>query len=146
MLHLTGHNKLESTLAAYKDAKFKKLILESSERMELFLTAADLVFSRSGGSSIAELTLFGRPAVLIPFPFAAENHQLANAEYFVNSGAGILLDNYDLSPERAKELLSGFLTDRETWLQRGKQASSLAKPAAADDLLNKIADFLQKRN
>ena len=138
VLHLTGANKLESTLDSYKDAPFRRLVIEKSERMELFLGAADIVFSRSGGSSIAELTLFGRPAVLIPFPFAAEDHQRANAEYFAGADAGVVLDNYDLSPDRSRDLLADFIANRELWKKRGENARTLAKPAAADELLTKI--------
>ena len=142
VLHLTGANKLESTLDSYKDAPFKRLVIEKTERMELFLGAADIVFSRSGGSSIAELTLFGRPAVLIPFPFAAEDHQRTNAEYFAGADAGVVLDNYDLSPDRSRDLLADFLANRELWKKRGENAGTLAKPAAADELLTKIEDDL----
>jgi len=142
VLHLTGKDKLESTLASYKDASFKRLVIEKTERMELFLSAADIVFSRSGGSSIAELALFGRPAVLIPFPFAAEDHQRANAQYLADADAGILVDNYDLSPDRSRELLAGFLTDGDLWKKRGENAKKLAKPDAAEDLLKKIEEDL----
>ena len=110
--------------------------------MELFLSAADIVFSRSGGSSIAELALFGRPAVLIPFPFAAEDHQRANAQYLADADAGVLVDNYDLSPDRSRDLLAGFLADKELWKKRGENAKQLAKPDAADDLLEKIEEDL----
>jgi UDP-N-acetylglucosamine--N-acetylmuramyl-(pentapeptide) pyrophosphoryl-undecaprenol N-acetylglucosamine transferase len=94
VLHLAGKNKLESTEEAYQDARFKRLLLETSEHMDLFLSAADIVFCRAGGSSMAELSLFGKAAVLIPYPFAADDHQRANGECFVDIDAGIILDNY----------------------------------------------------
>lgn len=145
VLHLTGRNKLESTLAAYKDAPFKTLITESSEKMELFWSAADMVFSRSGGSSIAEMALFGCPGVLVPYPFAAENHQMANAAYFAEADAGVLLDNYELSPENSRELLADFLNDRAKWSRRGQNAKSLARPGAASCVLDKIEENLQNK-
>ena len=142
VLHLTGKDKLDSTTASYQDAPFKRIIAETSERMELFFSAADMVFSRSGGSSIAELALFGKPAVLVPYPFAAEDHQRANARYFADSDAGLLLDNYDLTPDRCRDLLADFLADPALWQKRGQNAKALAAPRAADDLLNKIEAFL----
>lgn len=139
VLHLTGKGKLDSTLSIYKDAAFKKLVVDSSEQMELFWLAADMVFSRSGGSSIAELALFGRPAVLVPYPFAAENHQKANAQYFSNSGAGLIVDNFELTPDKGKELLEDFLNNPAIWQERGNAAKRLAMPTAAEDMLDLIA-------
>lgn len=138
VLHLTGRGKLDSTVLTYKDAKFRHLVTDTSEKMELFWSASDMVFSRAGGSSVAELALFGRPAVLIPYPFAAEDHQRFNARYFADSNAGSLLDNYDLSPESARNILTDFLANPELWAERGVNAKKLAKPAAAEDILHAI--------
>ena len=142
VLHLTGKNKLESTKETYQSAKFKYLLIETSERMDYFLSAADIVFCRSGGSSLAELALFGKAAVLIPYPFASENHQRANAGCFAAVDAGIVLDTQELSPHRSKEILQDFLENPSVWQQRANNAKLLAKPYAADEMLDKIEEDL----
>ena len=142
VMHLAGKNKLESTREAYQDAHFKRLLLETSEHMDLFLSAADIVFCRAGGSSMAELALFGKAAVLIPYPFAADDHQRANGECYVNIDAGLILDNYELSTNRSKEILQDFMDHPEIWRQRAANAQKMAAPRAADDMLDKIEEDL----
>ena len=100
VIHLTGKGKLAETEKIYENSSFKYLLLESSPRMELFLGSADLVFSRSGGSSVAELTLFGKSAVLIPVrakasaasqPACPAPTTTASAVYSINSCVSFIL-------------------------------------------------------
>ena len=139
VLHLAGKNKLAETSAIYRHAAFPVLALEASERMELFFGACDLVISRSGGSSIAEITIFGRPAILIPYPFAAEGHQKDNADFLVSRNAAVAIANQELTVERAEGLTRDFLENREIWRERGKNAAKLAKPEAAEAILDSIS-------
>ena len=85
VIHLTGANKFEAVQEAYSHVAFPSLILPGCDRMELPYSACDLVLSRSGGSTLAELAVFGKGAFLIPYPYAAEGHQLDNAEYFARN-------------------------------------------------------------
>jgi len=142
VLHLAGPKKLEEARAAYGPVDFPLLLLESSEKMELFLGAADLVVSRSGGSTVAELALFGRASMLIPYPYAAENHQFDNARYLSDPGAAELVPNDECTPERMEALLAGLLADSGRLKQRGLLAAALAAPAAAERLLSEISDRL----
>lgn len=142
VLHLTGKGKLETAQKNYSGAGFPLLLLESSEKMELFLAAADIAVCRSGGSSLAELALFGLPAVLVPFPGSAEGHQDDNAEVFVKSGAAVKVDNADLTKERAAELVSGFLNAPEEWQAMAQNMAQLARPNASEDTLQLISKTL----
>ena len=142
VLHLAGPKKLAEVRDAYGDVVFPSLLLESSEKMELFLGAADLVFSRSGGSTVAELARFGKASVLIPYPYAAENHQYDNARVLAGHGAAELLPNAECTPERIERLLAGLLAEPERLKQRGALAAELARPAAAERLLAEIATRL----
>ena len=135
ILHLCGKGKKESPEKIYSGAKFPYLLLESSEAMELFLAAADIAVCRSGGSSLAELALFGLPAVLIPFPESAEGHQEDNARVFENENAAVLVLNQHLTAEKAKELAINFLDEPEKWHIMAKNMESLARPNATEDLL-----------
>ena len=135
VIHLTGKGKCEETRELYRRASFPYLLLESAGCMELFLGSADLVFARSGGSSVAELALFGKCAILIPFPYAAEGHQEDNARYFVNAGAGTMVRNSDLSIEKVFTLASSYMVNKEK-LQKCKEAAlKAAYPQAAEAFL-----------
>ena len=139
VLHLTGKGKLEETLKLYEKCTFPRLVIESSPRMELFLGCADTVFCRSGGSSVAELALFGKSAVLIPYPYAAEKHQNDNAGFYVSSGAAELIEDREFTVERARETLLKLLNDPELNARRSAAALSAARPGAAAVLLEHIA-------
>ncbi len=140
VLHLTGKNKLEDTRHAYVGFRGRVLLLESSEHVEWFLGAADLVFARAGGSTLAELTLFGKPAVLIPYPFAAEQHQCRNAEWFVEIGGGRMIDNSALSADTAMEMLNASPAE---WLDRAAASRAAARPDAAEKMLEMIENHIQ---
>ena len=142
VLHLTGKGKLEQTRKLYLESKFPYLAVESSEDMHLFLAAADVAVCRSGGSSLAELALFGLPAVLIPFPLAAEGHQTDNARVFASKGAAVLVNNSELNTEKAEELISSILQSPENLREMSLKMRSLAKPDATIDLLRLIDENL----
>jgi len=142
VLHLCGKGKMQTPQEIYAGADFPVLLLESNENMHWFLAAADLVLARSGGSSLAELALFGKPAVLIPYPYAAENHQFDNAETYVKGGAGVLVLNKDFDRERALKEIRAFLRDPELRVRQREAALKLARPAAAEEFLNAISAAL----
>ena len=135
VLHLAGTKQFDATRARYEDAPFPHLVLGASEKMELFLGAADLVICRSGGSTVAELALFGKASVLIPYPYAAELHQNDNADFLASAGGALKLENAACTEERAEEILRDFFTFPERWRERGRVAATLARPDAARMLL-----------
>lgn len=142
VIHLTGKGKLEETAIRYSKAVFPFKLMESSGKMGELLAAADLVFSRSGGSTSAELALFGKAGVLVPYPFAAEGHQLDNARHFVQKGAAVLVENRELDVDKCCSLIQNFLEEPAKWRRIGKNMLSLSRPDASDELLRKISDGL----
>ena len=134
VLHLAGKGKAEQ-IKCYQNAPFPHILLESSEDMHLFLAAADVAACRSGGSSLAELAIYGLPSVLIPYPYAAEGHQTDNARHFSTKDAAILIDNADLNASKAEEIIRCFLQAPENLRSMADKMRSLAKPDAAADLL-----------
>ena len=143
VLHLCGKGKKAEAEQLYCNAAFPVLLLESSDRMEYFLGAADVVFSRSGGSTLAELALFGKGAYLIPYPYAAEGHQQDNAEYFERNGAAMIIRNEEFTVEKAFELLEREVcSDRSALAARGRAAASLARPDASERMLQEIAAII----
>ena len=142
VIHLAGKGKTAEAAAVYQQAQFPYLLLESTDKMAQLMLASDVVFSRSGGSTLSELSFFGKPAVLIPYPYAAEGHQMDNARYFADQGAAVLVDNSALTVEEASGLISSCLTEPEKWQKMGLKMKELAHPEASDVMIDKISEYL----
>jgi UDP-N-acetylglucosamine--N-acetylmuramyl-(pentapeptide) pyrophosphoryl-undecaprenol N-acetylglucosamine transferase len=97
--------------------------------MEMAYAAADLVVSRAGATTIAELTVTGSPAVLVPYPHAAGDHQTHNAQTLVNAGAAELVSEQDI--RRLGTVILILLKDQARRNAMGRAAKKLAHPNAA---------------
>jgi UDP-N-acetylglucosamine--N-acetylmuramyl-(pentapeptide) pyrophosphoryl-undecaprenol N-acetylglucosamine transferase len=100
-------------------------------RLDVELAWADLVVSRAGALTLAELAAAGRPALLVPFGSATHGHQLENARAFVAAGAGRVIEEPELSPEALTASIADLMSDRERLAGMGERARSLAVPDAA---------------
>ncbi len=98
-LHLAGPNDLERVRSAYAAAGLRASVHAFFGPMHLALRAAAAAVSRAGASTLAELAAVRVPALLVPFPWAADQHQLANALAFARSGAAVVLEEKDATPE-----------------------------------------------
>ncbi len=94
------------------------------------LAACDLCVARAGGS-IFEVAAAGKPAILVPYPHAAADHQTGNARWMVSGGAAVAVPDAELTPERLRAEVSGLLGDRERLERMGEAARALARPDAA---------------
>lgn len=100
--------------------------------------AADLVLCRAGASSLAELTNLGKPSVLIPYPYAAADHQRHNALALVNAGASIMIDDSKIGEEASFDAILALLRDRDKLAQMGAAARREGHPGAAATLAERI--------
>jgi UDP-N-acetylglucosamine--N-acetylmuramyl-(pentapeptide) pyrophosphoryl-undecaprenol N-acetylglucosamine transferase len=116
-----------------------------SGRLDLAYAATDLCVARAGGSSLAELAHFGLPAILIPYPFAADDHQLRNAEIFANAGAAVLLRQGDLAPGELGLRVAGLLDDpaRRSAMRQSMQRLSGGDSAAR--IANVVEETISER-
>ena len=113
-------------------------LIPSTERIGAAYSAADLVVSRAG-SSVWELAAAGKPAILVPYPFATADHQALNAEHFVRAGGAMMIRDLDLDdvPDRVRSLL-----DDEPRLERMSEAMlRVAKPNAAEEIAEGLIDL-----
>lgn len=140
VIHLTGKDKFAATNDRYQDAEFEKLVLESSPEMALFYVAADAVICRSGGSTVAELLLFGKFAYLIPYPYAAELHQDDNARYMAAIGAAEIIYNGECTDRKVATTLNVWLNATVTFSARGLAGQKFAQPDAGKNMLELISD------
>jgi UDP-N-acetylglucosamine--N-acetylmuramyl-(pentapeptide) pyrophosphoryl-undecaprenol N-acetylglucosamine transferase len=99
-IHLTGQGEDEVCRREYKKNGFKAHVMPFSHEIEKIFGAADLVVARSGAATLTECAWFGLPAILVPYPYAAENHQKFNALEYVNYGGGLMVEE---SAENAEE-------------------------------------------
>ena len=142
IIHLSGKGKLEELKEKYNAFSGEKLLLESSGDMPVLYSAADLIISRAGGSTVAETAFSGKYAILVPYPFAAEDHQFDNASFLAESGGcTIIRDNGSLCKNLEKNIRS-FLAEPELFSGNGKKNLSKAKPDAAMEILDLMENIL----
>lgn len=111
--------------------------------MQNLYMAADLVVCRAGGSTVSELAIFGRYAVLIPYPYAAEGHQDDNARLLAQTGAARIVPNAECSPSLFRGILAEFLDDPAKFREAGKGALAMAQPKAAANVIEFIGNSLK---
>lgn len=131
VIHQTGERDYQETGAAYLQGGVSAELFPFIDDMPAAFARADLLLCRSGASTVGEITAAGKPAVLIPFPRAADDHQRRNAEALERAGAAVLLPESELTPERLAEVITRLLGDRNRLQAMAQAASSLAHPAAA---------------
>lgn len=136
IVHQTGANEVDSVRDGYRQAGWDDVdVVAFIDDMAVAYSRAWLVVCRAGATTLAELSACGRPAVLIPYPFAANNHQVANAAALAAKGAAIMIEERDLKPEELGALIGGLLADRARLAQMAGTARSLAQRGAAARLL-----------
>lgn len=105
------------------------------------LSASDLVICRAGATTIAEITARGLPSILIPYPYAAGNHQEFNAQSLVKNGAAVMILDRDLSGENLTKTVRSLLDNRPRLAAMADRAKQLGKPEAAKRLLEIIEEL-----
>jgi UDP-N-acetylglucosamine--N-acetylmuramyl-(pentapeptide) pyrophosphoryl-undecaprenol N-acetylglucosamine transferase len=136
IVHQAGANEVDVVRAGYDAAGWTAVEVQPFiTDMATAYADTSLVVCRAGATTLAELTACGRPAVLIPYPYAANNHQAANAAALASKGAAIMIDEWDLQPAELGMLIDGLLSDRPRLAQMSAAARSLAQRGAAARLL-----------
>jgi len=128
--HQAGRSHFEEVPVAYQNRGVEARVVPFIEDMAEAYAWADLVVCRAGAMTIAELAAAGVGAILVPYPHAVDDHQTGNAHYLSDAGAGILIQQLDLSAASLSTLLVEFNTDRARLLRMAQAARALAKPDA----------------
>lgn len=113
-------------------------VLGFCDQMPAAYAIADLVIARAGASSLTEIAMTGRPSILVPYPFAADDHQTRNAEVFAQAGAAILIQESALTAANLAALATSILQNPPTALRMCEAARSLAIPDAAERVCTAI--------
>ncbi|MBF0105265.1 MAG: undecaprenyldiphospho-muramoylpentapeptide beta-N-acetylglucosaminyltransferase [Deltaproteobacteria bacterium] len=139
--HQAGQTDLEKIETFYKERNINACVKTFFDNMNELYSKAHLVVCRSGAGTLTELAMCGRPAILVPYPFAADDHQKKNALVFVNHGAAWLVEHQDLSTPALANLLDRLMKEPHELKSKAEQAFKLARPDAAqlivEDLLRR---------
>ena len=148
ILHSSGRNLYDETAQLLERARRdgrevpKVRLVDFIDEMELAFAAADAVVSRAGATSIAELTVLGLPALLVPYPYATADHQLHNARALEAVGGGRVVEDDELTGERVAEIVEPWLVDPETGARTAAAARAFGRPDAADNVARLLLDEL----
>ncbi|TSA21965.1 UDP-N-acetylglucosamine--N-acetylmuramyl-(pentapeptide) pyrophosphoryl-undecaprenol N-acetylglucosamine transferase, partial [bacterium] len=112
------------------------------DKMEYAFGAADLVVCRAGATTLAELTRVGKPALVVPYPFAAGDHQTHNARSLADSGAAVMIADQD-ARQGLKEILLKLLNDPHRLDQMSKASAQLGKPHAGREIATAILEVIR---
>jgi UDP-N-acetylglucosamine--N-acetylmuramyl-(pentapeptide) pyrophosphoryl-undecaprenol N-acetylglucosamine transferase len=134
IVHQLGERDYEAAQAAYLRVDFSAELSPFINEMPGAFRKADLLLCRSGASTVAEITAAGKPAILVPFPAATDDHQTRNAEALVNAGAAVLLKESELTPQRLVATVKELLGNRAKLRDMGQAARKLAHPNAAAEI------------
>jgi UDP-N-acetylglucosamine--N-acetylmuramyl-(pentapeptide) pyrophosphoryl-undecaprenol N-acetylglucosamine transferase len=131
LIHLTGPTDLAEVQAGYRQAGLSADVLAFSPDVMTFMHRAHLVLCRSGASTLAELTALGRVGILVPYPYAVNQHQEKNASYLSNASAAFLILNQELTAEKIVAMIEKLITAPQELKQMEERSRALGRPQAA---------------
>jgi UDP-N-acetylglucosamine--N-acetylmuramyl-(pentapeptide) pyrophosphoryl-undecaprenol N-acetylglucosamine transferase len=134
IIHQTGERDYNDALAAYGGCGESAEVFKFIEDMPAAFARADLVVCRSGASTVAEITAAGKPAIFVPFPRAADDHQRVNAEALARVGAAVVVEESKLEGVWLAETIAALLGDPRRLQVMSAAARGLAHPNAARDI------------
>ena len=141
VIHLTGKGDEESTRAAYEKAGVVAHVAAFHHAMQEAYSAADIAIARSGAASLTELSHFRLASILIPYPFAADDHQTANAQIFHTAGASVMMQEAEASGTALSRALLEILNSPTRLEGMSRKAQSLAPENAAELVTETILKF-----
>lgn len=148
VLHLTGKADYERVAVAYADSPARAVVLDYTDRMADALAAADLVVSRAGASTLAEISASGVASILMPYPFHRDMHQLANARCLARVSAGVIVrDGIDVAVNgpALRGALGPLMSDDRRRVTMADAARRMGRPDAAVHVASEILSLVQQR-
>lgn len=140
MYHQTGQEDYDRVKEGYEAAGVQHEVFPFTDHMEKYYRLSDVVISRSGATTIFELAYFKKAAILIPYPFAAGQHQKTNALQVESLGGALVLENDQLSGEKLHSLLKGLMDNPTRVKDMGERAGRLYVDDAAERIIRGIVE------
>jgi UDP-N-acetylglucosamine--N-acetylmuramyl-(pentapeptide) pyrophosphoryl-undecaprenol N-acetylglucosamine transferase len=141
IIHQTGQRDYETVLAAYRQSGISSEVHKFIDDMPGTFSRADLLVCRSGASSVAEITAAGKPAIFVPFPAAADDHQNVNARALERAGAAIVVEENNLAAAYLVDTVAALIGDRTRLRGMSEAAKSLAHPKAVEEIAEIVAQL-----
>ncbi len=135
IIHQTGEKDYREVQEAYRREEFEAEVHPFIHAMDRAYALADLVLCRAGATTLFELMTAGLPAILVPYPYAANDHQTLNAKTMVDAGAAVLVANGDLTGVHLSRILKELIEDPPRLKKMGERAAALAQPDAAQKIV-----------
>ena len=139
-VHQTGRRQVDEVRTAYEKAGVKAQVSSFFEDFEKLYAAADLIVCRAGNTTVAEVQASGRAAILIPLPFAADDHQRRNARAMADRSAGVMIDPDNLTGERLAREIVQLLEDPD----RLREIETNARGMAVPDAEARVVDLIER--
>ncbi|TXD37534.1 undecaprenyldiphospho-muramoylpentapeptide beta-N-acetylglucosaminyltransferase [Lujinxingia vulgaris] len=136
--HQAGRNRADAVRPRYEGFEGKVVVEEFIDDMAEAYRWCDLLICRAGATTIAEVLNLGLPAIYVPFPQAADDHQRFNARSVVEAGAGVMLDDSELGSERSVNLLAGLMRNPESLGRVAAAARRRGRPDAAETIASAL--------
>jgi len=144
VLHLTGSGADGAARECWRRHGVRAFVSPFARDMGALYATADLVLSRAGGTTLAEIAATGRPSVLVPYPHHADRHQERNARVMVAAGAATLIREEELTRERIGRDVLDLIADRERLGAMGTAAAGLGVPDAADRIAGWARELVER--
>ncbi|MBF0557596.1 MAG: undecaprenyldiphospho-muramoylpentapeptide beta-N-acetylglucosaminyltransferase [Nitrospirae bacterium] len=145
-LHQTGEKDYEKVTEAYRRLGFKGIVVPFIYQMAEAYAMADMVICRSGATTLAEITAIGKPAILIPYPFAASNHQEYNARKLQDMGAARVVLDRSLSGELLSEMVRELYGDEHACREMQKASVAFGRIDAAEKVVDIALSLVRKKS
>lgn len=147
IVHLTGEADKKMCEEGYREKGVVARVLAYTEHMALCMAAADLIVSRAGASTLAEITAMGLPSVLLPYPFDRKKHQLANAKVLADGGAAVIVNDVNNPKANAsalREVLAGLMKSPQRRERMGRAAAAMGRHEAAQDIAEYLLEMARR--
>jgi len=144
IIHQTGSGELEKVRNLYDTMDLRAEVHAFLDNIGDIYRESDLVISRAGAGAVSELTSLGKPSILIPYPHAANNHQLTNARFMENSGAALIVEENNLDHIIFSKIVDKIL-NKQTLDEMSRRSSELGKPDAAKTIADEIIKLVERK-
>ncbi len=142
-LHQTGREDWGFVSKAYEENGFEAEVMPFIEEMARYYRRADLVICRSGASTVAELAVCGKASILIPYPYAAHQHQLINAQKLVDRGAARMIPDEALSGQTLSNMIRELYDHPEERERMEESIRKMARPRAAEEIVDQCYELIR---
>ena len=141
IIHQTGQHEYDRVLAAYMRSEISGEVHKFIDDMPGTFERADLLVCRSGASTVGEITAAGKPAIFVPFPAAADDHQNVNARALERAGAAVVVEESNLGAAYLVDTIAAMIGDPGRLRNMSAAAKSLAHPKAVEEIAEMVAQL-----